>query len=158
MGFGPYLTSGHFWQATAENWESEFLQMGVYVLITAYLFQKGSAESNDPDKPDKESAAGHRWLYRHSLSLAFLALFLLSFAVHGVKGLEKFNEQRAEHGEPPVPLSGYLSDAEFWFESFQNWQSEFLAVLAIVVLSIFLREQNSPESKKLSSPHSETGA
>jgi hypothetical protein len=97
-----------------------------------------------------------KFFRHHGLSLA--ALFLLSFAVHGVKGLEKFNEQRAEHGEPPVPLSGYFSDAEFWFESFQNWQSEFLAVLAIVVLTIFLREQNSPESKKLSSPHSETGA
>jgi len=155
--FGTYLASGHFWQATAENWESEFLQMGAYVLLTTFLFQKGSAESHDPDNPGKENPAGHSWFYRHSLVLAFTGLFLASFAVHAVQGLRKFNDERQDHGEPPASLSDYLGDAEFWFESFQNWQSEFLAVLSIVVLTIFLRQQNSPESKRLDSPHSETG-
>jgi hypothetical protein len=157
MGLATYLKSGHFWQATAENWESEFLQMGAYVLMTSFLFQKGSAESLDPDQPDLEPSAGHSWFYRHSLLLAFLGLFLVSFAVHAVEGLEKFNAERIDHGEPSASLSEYLGDAEFWFESFQNWQSEFLAVLAIVVLTIFLRQQNSPESKKLNAPHSRTG-
>ncbi|HEY8961034.1 MAG TPA: DUF6766 family protein [Luteolibacter sp.] len=154
---GAYLKSGHFWQATAENWESEFLQMGAYVLMTSFLFQRGSAESNDPDEPDKEPSAGHSWFYRYSLSLAFLALFLVSFSIHAVEGLRKLNAERSDHGEPAAKLGEYVGGAEFWFESFQNWQSEFLAVLSIVVLTIFLRQQNSPESKKLSSPHSMTG-
>jgi len=157
LELGPYLTSGHFWQATAENWESEFLQMGAYVILTTFLFQRGSAESNDPDEPDKESPAGHSWLYRNSLSLAFLVLFLASLALHAIEGLRKFNAERADHGEPAAKLGEYIGGAEFWLESFQNWQSEFLAVLTLVVLTIFLRQRNSPESKKLSSPHSMTG-
>lgn len=155
-----YLVSGHFWQATGENWESEFLQMGAYVILTVFLYQKGSAESNDPDAPERETAETRkkfRWAYRHSLSLVFLLLFVAAFAVHALGGLEEFNQERAEHGEPPAPMVEYLADAEFWFQSFQNWQSEFLAVLSVVVLSIFLREQNSPESKKLDAPNSKTG-
>jgi surface polysaccharide O-acyltransferase-like enzyme len=45
----PYLTSGHFLSSTFENWESEFLQMLLYVLLPILLFQKGSSESKDPD-------------------------------------------------------------------------------------------------------------
>lgn len=51
----------------------------------------------------------------------------------------------------------HLADAEFWFESFQNWQSEFIAILAIVVLSIYLRQKDSPQSKPVAAPHSQTG-
>jgi hypothetical protein len=154
---GEYLSSGHFWQATAENWESEFLQMGAYLLLTSFLYQRGSAESQDPDSPDRESSAGYSWFYRHGLLVAFGVLFLISFAVHACEGLEKFNDERAEHGVPAATVGQYLSDAEFWFESLQNWQSEFLAVLSIVVLTIFLRQQHSPESKKLAAADSETG-
>lgn len=74
--FSSYLASGHFWQATGENWESEFLQMGFYVVLTSFLFQKGSAESKDPDKKEKDAAEiseGRRkagFLYRNSLALA----------------------------------------------------------------------------------------
>lgn len=160
--FGEYLLSGHFWQATAENWESEFLQMGCYVILTVRLFQRGSAESNDPDKAE-ELAAKRRekrgsWLYRNSLSLAFLGLFLLTFALHAMGGLKEFNEEREEHGEAAVTALEFLGNAEFWFQSFQNWQSEFLAVLSIVVLSIFMRQDGSPESKDVEDPHSKTGA
>lgn len=162
IAFGEYLLSGHFWQATAENWESEFLQMGCYVILTVRLFQRGSAESNDPDEAE-ELAAQRRekrgsWLYRNSLSLAFLGLFLLTFALHVMGGLKEFNEEREEHGEAAVTAMEFLSNAEFWFQSFQNWQSEFLAVLSIVVLSIFLRQDGSPESKDVEDPHSKTGA
>ena len=52
---------------------------------------------------------------------------------------------------------GYLATARFWFESFQNWQSQFLAVGSIVVLSIFLRQRGSPESKPVASAHAWTG-
>jgi len=159
--FGDYLTSGHFWQATGENWESEFLQMGAYVILTTRLFQRGSAESHDPDNAE-ELAAKRKlkrgsWLYRNSLSLALLGLFLSSSLIHAAGGLVEFNEERAEHGEAPAGMVEYLEDAEFWFQSFQNWQSEFLAVLAIVVLSIFLRQDGSPESKGVDDPNSKTG-
>lgn len=159
--FGEYLTSGHFWQATGENWESEFLQMGCYVVITAFLFQKGSAESNDPDEHETVSTSGwkrkHGWFYRNSLGLAFLGLFVLSFVIHAEGGLKEFNEERLEHGEHPASMAEFLGDAEFWFQSFQNWQSEFLAVFSIVILTIFLRQDGSPESKAVDDPNSKTG-
>jgi hypothetical protein len=62
------------------------------------------------------------------------------------------------HGEPGVSLLAYVASSRFWFESFQNWQSEFMAVGAIVVLSIFLRQRGSPESKPVDASHAETGA
>lgn len=158
MAFGPYLLSGHFWQATAENWESEFLQMGAYVILTCFLFQKGSAESNDPDAPEESEPKKKGFINRNSLSLAFLLLFLISFIAHATGGLAEWNEERVDHGEQPETLIGFLRDPEFWFQSFQNWQSEFLAVFSIVVLSIFLRQHGSPESKKVDDPNWKTGA
>ena len=175
VGYAEYLASPAFLEATAENWESEFLQMAVYVLLTAILFQKGSAESKDPDGPPEEEdrapdparpgapgpvrrgglALG---LYKRSLVLTFGALFLASFALHAVGGAGEYNAEQAEHGSAErVTVLGYMATARFWFESLQNWQSEFLAVLAIVVLTIFLRQQGSPESKPVDAAHSETG-
>lgn len=157
-GFFEYLGSGHFWQATAENWESEFLQMGAYVMLTCFLYQKGSAESKDPDEPEADSKAEDRgFLYRNSLVLAFALLFAASFALHARGGLAESNEERAEHYLPSETMGEFLSGSEFWFQSFQNWQSEFLAVLAIVTLSIFLRQKGSPESKAVGDPDWKTG-
>ena len=173
-----YLSSGHFLEATAENWESEFLQMAAFVLLTAWLFQRGSAESKKLDGPeavdrDPRGARGERlreapwpvrrggWvlrLYEHSLSLALFALFLVSFALHAYGGLRSRNDEALAHAEPPIGLAEYLSSSRFWFESFQNWQSEFLALVAMVLLSIVLRERGSPESKPVDAPHSETGS
>ena len=153
IDFGAYLRSAHFWQATGENWESEFLQMGAYVWLTSYLFQKGSAESNDPDAPESPRAAENKkrysLLYRHSLSLGFLLLFAMSFWLHAEGGLRLSNAGNLQQGQPAESMSEFLQSAEFWFQSFQNWQSEFLAVLSIVVLSIFLRQDGSPESKPI---------
>lgn len=161
LEFLAYLQSGHFWQATGENWESEFLQMGAYVILTTFLYQRGSAESNDPDKTDElaktRKMKPRNWLYRNSLSLAFLVLFLLSFTMHATGGLVEFNEERSEHGQRAATLGEFLTDPEFWFQSFQNWQSEFLAMLSIVVLTIFLRQHGSPESKEVETDDSETG-
>jgi hypothetical protein len=166
---GQYLASAEFGEAVFENWESEFLQMGLYVVLTACLFQRGSSESKDPDEPDGPSRerpdspgvvkrGGWRLaLYRNSLSLAFVALFLVSFAGHALCGLGAANSEAIVHGEAPMSLWAYVSGSRFWFESFQNWQSEFLAVLAIVVLSIWLRQAGSPESKPVEAAHSETG-
>lgn len=176
IGYRDYLGTSHFWESVFENWESEFLQMGFYVLLTVFLRQKGSSESKkigvgdavdeDPRKARKRPnvpAAVLRggWklkLYEHSLSLAFLLLFIFSFLLHAVSSLKYYNQEQLEHGHPPTTLEDYLWGSRFWFESLQNWQSEFLAVLAIVVLSIFLRERGSPESKPVAAPHAQTGS
>jgi hypothetical protein len=173
--YGEYVTSGGFAEATFENWESEFLQMAAYVLLTVALRQKGSAESKklegrekvdtDPRRVgDKENAP---WpvrrggfvltLYEHSLGIAFALLFLLSFVAHALGGAADYSQEQLLHGGAPVTTLEYIGTSRFWFESFQNWQSEFLAVGSIVVLSIFLRQRGSPESKPVAAPHSETG-
>jgi hypothetical protein len=165
VGVAEYWRSPHFLEATAENWESEFFQMFVYVALTVILCQKGSAESNDPDKPPRDVPLTKRspwaarrggWvrrLYSHSLSLAFLLLFTISFLLHAASGMRLRNEEETARGEPPQSMREYLVSSRFWFESFQNWQSEFLAIGSMVVLSIFLREKGSPESKPVNLPH-----
>jgi hypothetical protein len=171
-----YLTSGHFLESVFENWESEFLQMAAYVLLTAFLFQRGSSESKDPDggsedvdedphahrcdpnAPGPVRAGGVRLaLYEHSLTVALALLFVASFVLHALTGLRHLNEERASRGEMPVDLEHYVGGAQFWFESFQNWQSEFLSVAVLVVLSIYLRQIGSPESKPVHAPHRATG-
>jgi hypothetical protein len=171
-----YVTTGHWVEATFENWESEFLQMGSYVLLTVWLRQRGSAESKPLDEATEqdEDPAKHQldadapWpvrrggialtLYKHSLSTAFLALFALSWLFHAMGGAREYSAEQVSHGGAPVDTWGFVHTAEFWFQSFQNWQSEFLAVAAIVALSIHLREHGSPESKPVHAPHAATGA
>lgn len=165
-----YLTSGHALSATFENWESEFLQMGMFVLLTVVLRQKGSSESRPMSESDEDKRiepgptpwpvrAGGVWkmLYGHSLAIAFLLLFAISFALHAEGSWRRELTDRVAKGESPIGLWDYLASAQFWFESFQNWQSEFLAVLALVTLSIWLRQKDSPQSKPLEAPHSQTG-
>jgi len=171
---GGYLMTGHFIEATFENWESEFLQMAAYVMLTVFLYQRGSSESKDPDKEevdrdprqscDKEGAPGPvrsgglaLKLYENSLFLSFALLFLLSFALHALGGHEEYNGDQREHGRAEVTLAAYVASSRFWFESFQNWQSEFLSVAAIVLLTVWLRQKGSPESKPVEAPHSQTG-
>jgi hypothetical protein len=176
IGYGEYLTSGHFIEAVFENWESEFLQMAAYVVLTAFLFQKGSSESKDPDKKEEEvdkSAEEEKvrkdspwpvkqggWvlkLYENSLSIALLLLFITSFALHALGGADEYSKEQLEHGGQAVTTLQYLGTSRFWFESFQNWQSEFLSVGTLIVLTIFLRQRGSPESKPVAAPHYETG-
>lgn len=167
-----YVTSGHFIQATFENWESEFLQMALYVLLTVKLYQVGSSESKDPDKEeevDREPKAhadapwpvrkGGVWLglYNYSLTIAFTILFLVSFALHFYGSLRNYNEEQSDKGQPVTSWEHYMQSPHFWFESFQNWQSEFLSVASIVILSIWLRQKGSPESKPVDARYEETG-
>ena len=168
IGFLSYLLSGAFVSALFENWESEFLQMGAYVTLTAILFQRGSAESRDPDAPERDGDelpeswrsrhAVQRWVYAHSLGLALFGLFFISFALHWAGSFEASKQEALLNGETVQSAISYMGSAQFWFESFQNWQSEFLSTAVLVVLSIFLRYKNSPESKPVSAAHSETGA
>jgi membrane protein implicated in regulation of membrane protease activity len=147
IGLLAYLTSGDFLSAFFENWESEFLQMSAYVMLTAMLFQRGSAESrdtDDPDRPDDELPVATRrrnpvlsWLYSYSLGIALAVLFIISFTLHWWASLAAANAEALRHGGEVQSLASYLMDANLWFESFQNWQSEFMSTAVLVVLSIF---------------------
>ena len=168
IGLLAYLGSGEFLSALFENWESEFLQMSAYVMLTAMLFQRGSAESrdpDDPDRPDDEFPAAIRkrrpiltWLYSYSLGMALAVLFIVSFGLHWWASLAAANDEALQHGGEIQSMGSYLLDAQLWFESFQNWQSEFMSTAVLVVLSIFLRHKGSPESKPAAAPNSKTGA
>jgi len=171
-----YLTSGDFVEATFENWESEFLQMGMYVVLTAHLFQRGSSESKPLGEPapqdedprtveDKQHAPWPvrrgGWIlavYERSLSILFFVLFFASLALHAAGGAKAYSADELAHGGSPVTFWEYLGTSQFWFESFQNWQSEFLAVAAIVGASVYLRHRGSAESKPVAEPHTHTGA
>jgi hypothetical protein len=175
LSLSAYLRTGHPWEAVFENWESEFLQMAVFVLLTTILVQKGSPESRRPgvkelvdldprDFADEADVPGPvkrgGWilrLYEHSLGLAFVLLFLVSWAGHAAGGYLEYASDQLAHGQARPDLAGYLTSARFWFESFQNWQSEFLAIAAMVWLAVYLRQRYSPESKPVFAPHDQTG-
>jgi hypothetical protein len=172
---GQYAGGSAFISSVFENWESEFLQMSAYVVLTAMLIQKGSAESKAPGEPPRDddlesqankkgaphilkAGAAARWLYAHSLGLTLFCLFIASFVLHWVNSAGAAAAEAVEHGETAKSTIAYLGDPQLWFESFQNWQSEFLSTAVLVVLSIFLRQRESPESKAVAAPHDQTGA
>ena len=174
VSYAGYLTTGHFVEATFENWESEFLQMAAFVLLTVFLVQRGSAESKqEGEDPSDEDPASHAddpdapWpvrrgglalkLYENSLLLAFAVLFVASVIGHALGGAREYSAEQQAHGGTAVSPGRFMTTSSFWFQSFQNWQSEFLAVGAIVVLSIFLRQRGSPESKPVHAPNTQTG-
>jgi len=168
-----YFSSGHFFESTFENWESEFLQMALFVWLTIFLRQKGSSESKkcegeeEVDKEPSPSRKGAPWpvrkggwvlaIYKHSLTITLFLLFILSFILHFYGSLKDENLMNSLKGEPAKSASYYLGTSRFWFESFQNWQSEFLSVFAIILLSIYLRQKGSPQSKPVDAPNEETG-
>jgi hypothetical protein len=175
LSWWGYLGSGHFAEALFENWESEFLQMGGYVLLTAYLVQRGSAESKPEDQADRPDDDARRatpespWpvrvgglplaIYRNSLSAALLMIFAGSFLGHLLGGVAQYNEEQAlQSGAAPISAWQFLGTSDFWFQSMQNWQSEFLSVGVLILLSIVLRQHASPESKPVTAPHAETSA
>jgi hypothetical protein len=172
LGIWNYARTGHFVAATFENFQSEFLQMFLYVVLTISLRQVGSAESKPldgkaevdrvpkphPDAPGPVRQGGWRlYIYSHSLTIAFLLLFLISWSLHLYGSWRHFNELRRAAGERAASLRYFLREPHFWFETFQNWQSEFLSVASIVLLTIFLRQKGSPESKPVDAPHWQTG-
>jgi len=169
-----YITSGEFGEAVFENWESEFLQMWALVMLTIVLRQKGSADSkklkgkSSVDVPSRYSIIrGRNWKDRrkavgeffsaHSLGLALLSIFVVAFVLHAITGVVAYNDEQLQHGQPETSMWGYVASSRFWFESFQNWQSEFLAVGVLLLLSVFLFERGSPESKPVGESHEKTG-
>jgi hypothetical protein len=173
VAISTYTASGHFIQATFENWESEFLQMALFVVLTISLRQKGSSESKkcegeeevdrepDPNKKDAPWAVRQGgWIlriYKNSLTIVLTLLFAISFVLHLYGSLRDENDQLSRKGLPGESMGNYIAEPRFWFESFQNWQSEFLSVFSIVVLSIFLRQKGSPQSKPVDASNDETG-
>src|SRR5688572_6011886 len=120
-----YVLGAEFSSTLFENWESEFLQMALFVLVTVWLRQRGASESRklDPaeEEPDEKvpkaeqpwpMRAGGVWesLYRHSLSGALLLLFLLSFGGHLVASWHQHADEQRIHGEPVSPLSVYVTE------------------------------------------------
>lgn len=175
LSLGAYLTSGHAIEALFENWESEFLQMGVFVVLTRYLRQKGSSESKkidaheevDDDPREKQDEPGVPWavrkggvvlwLYERSLAIALFSLFAVSLVLHAYGGGKNAVAEGELTGGPLASTVRYMGTSQFWFESFQNWQSEFMSVAALIVLSIFLRQRGSSQSKPVAAPHGKTG-
>jgi hypothetical protein len=177
MSWTEYVASSDFAVDVAENWQSEFLQFWLYLMATVWLLQKGSPESKELDRAGRESdrdqkvgrfatADSPRWagtggwrtrVYSSSLALVMGAIFLTSWLVQSVAGWAAFNEQRLQQLQDPLTWSSYLINADFWSRTLQNWQSEFLAVGSMAVLSIYLRQRGSPESKPVGEAHEATG-
>ena len=173
VAFSSYMATGHPWEALFENWESEFLQMAAFVVLTTMLVQKGSPESrragviepfdadprdhrHDPDAPWAVRRGGLVLrVYENSLSVAFLLLFAVSWVGHLLGGYAEFQADSLAHREGVVRFGEYLSSPRLWFESFQNWQSEFLSIAAMVWLTVYLRQRGSPESKPVHVSHGE---
>ncbi|MEU7135050.1 DUF6766 family protein [Streptomyces sp. NPDC046261] len=177
VSFPDYLTSSDFAVDVTENWQSEYLQFFLYVFVTVWLVQRGSPESKNIGKAGPESdreqmtgehakAGSPRWaaargwrqaVYSHSLGLVMGFIFLLSWFAQSVTGTSAYNEQQLRQLQAPVSWSEYLLRAEFWSRTLQNWQSELLAVASMAVLSIYLRQRGSPESKPVGAAHTATG-
>jgi hypothetical protein len=172
-----YVASSSFGQAVMENWQSEYLQFTLFMLATVWLLQRGSPESKEVDaagtETDREQRVGRHagpesplWartggirtaIYSNSLLIAMGAIFVASWFAQSVTGWTAFNEQQQAHGDPTTSWLGYVGSSDFWEATFQNWQSEFLAVGSFVVLAVYLRQRGSPESKPVGAPHEATG-
>jgi hypothetical protein len=176
LSLGRYLTSSSFAQAVTENWQSEYLQFTLFILLTVWFIQKGSPESKQPGEEggetDEQQSVGEHikprspswakaggWrlaLYSNSLVIVMVTIWLWSWFAQSVSGWSEHNADLLEHEQPSLSWLGYLGSADFWETTLQNWQSEFLAVGSMAVLSIYLRQRGSPESKPVGCPHDTT--
>jgi hypothetical protein len=177
VSLGRYIFSSEFGTAVLENWQSEYLQFTLFILLTVWLVQRGSPESKEPDKAGRESDEEQRvgrhasesspgWararglklrIYENSLLLVMVAIWVGSWLAQSITGLAEYNSDRLDHQELPITWGDYLTRADFWEKTLQNWQSEFLAVGSMAILAVFLRQRGSPESKPVGAPHDATG-
>jgi hypothetical protein len=178
MRYLRYLVSSDFGEGVMENWQSEFLQFTTFIAATIWFLQKGSSESKALEDAGRESDQKQRvggyadarapawakvrdWrlrVYENSLLIVMTTIFFLTWFAQSLTGLNKFNGEQMDHDQATVSWWGYLHHGEFWNNTFQNWQSEFLAVGTMVVFTIYLRQRGSPESKPVGAPHDETGS
>jgi uncharacterized protein DUF6766 len=172
-----YVTSSTFGVDVMENWQSEYLQFFLYVFATVWLVQRGSPESKeldevgpqsdqeqrvgehaDADSPAWAAAGGWRTaLFARSLGVIMGGIFLLTWGAMSVAGWAAFNDEQLSSHQDPVSWAGYLGEADFWSRTFQNWQSEMLAVGSMAIFAVYLRQRGSPESKDVGAPHAVTG-
>jgi hypothetical protein len=177
VGFGEYLMSSDFAVDVTENWQSEYLQFFLYITATVWLLQRGSPESKEMHKAgtesDKDQQVGRyahrnspRWahgrgfrrhVYSHSLGLVMGTLFALSWLSQSITGVAAYNEEQLRQLQAPIGWGNYVGSADFWSRTLQNWQSEFLAVASMAILSVYLRQRGSPESKPVGAAHTSTG-
>jgi hypothetical protein len=177
ISLGRYLTSSHFGSAVMENWQSEYLQFTLYILFTVWLIQRGSPESKQPGKEGRESEKDQmlgpharedspgwarvegfrRFVLSNSLLLVMATIWIGSWVAQSVTGLSEHNSERLSHLEDPVGWWSYVGSSSFWENTLQNWQSEFLAVGSMAILTVYLRQRGSPESKPVGAPHDATG-
>ena len=177
ISLGRYLTSSSFAVDVMENWQSEYLQFTLYILLTVWFIQRGSPESKEPGKQggesDEEQKVGRhadedspRWaragglrteLYSNSLVLLMGAIWVSTWAAQAVTGRIDYNAAQLDHHEAPLSLGQYLGSSDFWNRTLQNWQSEFLAVASFSVFAIYLRQRGSSQSKPVGAPDSATG-
>ena len=155
-----YVTSSSFMADVMENWQSEYLQFTLYILLTVWFVQRGSPESKEPGKEGGESDTGGRdrsWLYANSLALVMGAIWLSTWAAQAVTGRIDYNAAQLDHREMPLTLAQYVGSSDFWDRTLQNWQSEFLAVASFSVFAIYLRQRGSSQSKPVGAPDEATG-
>jgi hypothetical protein len=164
LSYPAYLGSSSFLEVVLENWEGEFFPIWVFVMLSIYFKQRGSEESKSPTgrnavdisdtgkhkrgEPKIEEKPGFlRFLYENSLGLAFFSLFIVSFFMHLLTGMIAYNQEQLNKGLQQVSLLQFWGNPRFWYQSFQNWQSEFMAIGLTLVLTIFLRQKGSAQSK-----------
>ena len=177
LSYRQYLVSSDFSVDVAENWQSEFLQFLLFIFATVWLVQRGSSESKElakvgpesdeeqkvgehaePDSPAWAGAGGLRQaVYSRSLGITMGTIFVLSWLAQSIAGRAAFNGQQLSQRQDPVSWFGYITSADFWSRTLQNWQSEFLAVAAMAIFAVYLRQRGSPESKPVGTSHDTTG-
>lgn len=176
ISLGHYVSSALFWADVMENWQSEYLQFSLYIFATVYLIQKGSNESKKPEDIGRESdeqqlLGAHvkrnspRWakhgdlrtiIYSNSLLVVMTSIWVASWLAQSITGRVNYNAEQLDHQSAPVSWLSYITTSDFWNRTLQNWQSEFLAVGSMVILSVYLRQRGSPESKPVGAPHQAT--
>ncbi len=151
IGYWHYLSTGGFLEGLASNWQAAVLQLASLIVFSSFLNQRGAPHSRDPrkakSKQGRRNAGRFTWFYRNSLLLSFLLLFVLALALHVVFGADAYNEERAIAGQPQISIAAFLLSAKFWSTTLQTWQAEYLVIAFYGVLSIFLRQLDSAESK-----------
>jgi hypothetical protein len=177
ISLSSYVVSASYGAAVLENWQSEYLQFTLLILLTVWLIQRGSPESKEPGSSGGESNSAQKvgssatakspnWArvdgwrrkaYENSLVIVMGFIWVCSWLGQSISGWTEYSDQRIEHLQTPLTWTGYLQSPDFWERTFQNWQSEFLAVASMTIFAVYLRQRGSPESKPVGAPHDATG-